>query len=252
MREAAGERTIPLSQVLRHEPEPVPVSAGQGRAEGLHRAQRPARERTERGAWAGSASAAASRSPTGRAASIARPASRSACSPPSSRPTRTQRKLMRRHADLEVSACKPWTTEEQYELLRRYLAARHPGGGMAEMDESDFADMVEQTPVRTYRHRISRAVGGRRPGQAGRRLPHRPAERRPVDDLQLLRCRARRRARGSGPSSSSTISSAPRAPACPTSISAIGSKARPRMAYKTGFRPLERLGRDGWRRMDEA
>jgi arginine-tRNA-protein transferase len=25
-----------------------------------------------------------------------------------------------------------------------------------------------------------------------------------------------------------------------------------RMAYKTSFRPLERLGRDGWRRMDEA
>jgi arginine-tRNA-protein transferase len=24
-----------------------------------------------------------------------------------------------------------------------------------------------------------------------------------------------------------------------------------RMAYKTGFQPLERLGRDGWRRMDE-
>jgi arginine-tRNA-protein transferase len=24
------------------------------------------------------------------------------------------------------------------------------------------------------------------------------------------------------------------------------------MGYKTGFRPLERLGRDGWRRMDEA
>ena len=26
----------------------------------------------------------------------------------------------------------------------------------------------------------------------------------------------------------------------------------PRMAYKTRFRPLERLGRDGWRRMDDA
>ena len=25
----------------------------------------------------------------------------------------------------------------------------------------------------------------------------------------------------------------------------------PRMAYKTSFRPLERLGRDGWRRIDE-
>ena len=62
----------------------------------------------------------------------------------------TQRKLLRRHADLEVTACKPWTTDEQYGLLRRYLAIRHPGGGMADMDESDFADMVEQTPVRTF------------------------------------------------------------------------------------------------------
>jgi arginine-tRNA-protein transferase len=26
----------------------------------------------------------------------------------------------------------------------------------------------------------------------------------------------------------------------------------PRMAYKTSFRPLERLGRDGWRRMDDT
>jgi arginine-tRNA-protein transferase len=25
-----------------------------------------------------------------------------------------------------------------------------------------------------------------------------------------------------------------------------------RMAYKTGFQPLERLGREGWRRMDEV
>src|SRR3546814_8277631 len=28
--------------------------------------------------------------------------------------------------------------------------ARHPGGGMTEMDEMDFADMVEQTPVDSY------------------------------------------------------------------------------------------------------
>ena len=66
------------------------------------------------------------------------------------KPNASQRKLMRRHADLVVTACKPWTTEEQFALLRRYLAARHPGGGMADMDELDFADMVEQTPVNTY------------------------------------------------------------------------------------------------------
>lgn len=65
-------------------------------------------------------------------------------------PNATQRKLMRRHADLEIAACRPWSTDEQFELLRRYLGARHPGGGMADMDELDYADMVEQTPVQTF------------------------------------------------------------------------------------------------------
>ena len=74
----------------------------------------------------------------------------------------TQRKLLRRHADLEVTACKPWATEEQYELLRRYLRARHPDGGMVEMDEHDFSDMVEQSPVKTY------VVEYREPGEGGR------------------------------------------------------------------------------------
>ena len=107
-------------------------------------------------------------------------------------PSATQRKLMRRHADLEVTACKPWTTEEQYALLRRYLAARHPGGGMADMDEHDFADMVEQTPVRTYVVEYREPSVDGRPGRlVGACLTDQQA-RRPVDDLQLLRCRRRR------------------------------------------------------------
>src|SRR5688572_19364557 len=66
------------------------------------------------------------------------------------RPNATQRKLLRRHGDLEVTACRPWATEEQYALLHAYLASRHPGGGMTAMDESDYADMVEQSPVSSY------------------------------------------------------------------------------------------------------
>ena len=65
-------------------------------------------------------------------------------------PNATQRKLMRRHADLDIRACKPWATDEQFRLLRRYLTARHPGGGMTAMDESDFADMVEHSPVTSW------------------------------------------------------------------------------------------------------
>lgn len=77
-------------------------------------------------------------------------------------PGRTQRKLLNQHNDLEVHACEPWATEEQWALLRRYLAARHPDGGMAAMDAHDFADMVEQSPVDTV------IVEYREPGQDGR------------------------------------------------------------------------------------
>jgi arginine-tRNA-protein transferase len=64
-------------------------------------------------------------------------------------PSRSQKKLLARHGDLEVHACEPWATEEQWALMRRYLATRHPGGGMAAMDAHDFADMVEQSPIDT-------------------------------------------------------------------------------------------------------
>jgi arginine-tRNA-protein transferase len=66
---------------------------------------------------------------------------------PEFKPNASQRKLLRRHADLEVVACQAWATDEQFQLLRRYLSSRHPGGGMTTMDDSDYADMVEQSPV---------------------------------------------------------------------------------------------------------
>ena len=62
----------------------------------------------------------------------------------------TQRKLTKRNADLEVTACRAWATEEQFALLRRYLAQRHPGGGMVDMDSGDYADMVEHSPVDSF------------------------------------------------------------------------------------------------------
>ncbi len=65
-------------------------------------------------------------------------------------PSDSQKRILRRNRDLKVEICQPWATGEQYQLLQRYLAKRHPGGGMAEMDEMDFADMVEQSPVRTH------------------------------------------------------------------------------------------------------
>ena len=126
-----GERTISLPEILRHQSvalSRICRARSSGRCSrnltGAMRANSTKRS-------GGSASAARNRSPTARRASTATPASRCGSWPTSFTPNATQRKLIRRHADLEVSACKPWTTEEQYALLRNYLAHRHPGGGMA-------------------------------------------------------------------------------------------------------------------------
>jgi arginine-tRNA-protein transferase len=165
--------------------------------------------------------------------------------------TATQRKLMRRHRDLDVSACKPWTTEEQYQLLRRYLAVRHPGGGMAEMDESDFADMVEQTPVRTFVIEYREPSVGGRPG----RLVGACLSDQQSDGLSMIYSFF-----DVGPDSRKGLGTyiildhiirAARA-GLPYVYLGYWVEGSNRMAYKTGFRPLERLGRDGWRRMDEA
>lgn len=65
------------------------------------------------------------------------------------RPTRTQRRVLRRNRDLSRRASSPWATEEQYDLFRRYLDARHGDGGMADMDMFEYAAMIEETPIRS-------------------------------------------------------------------------------------------------------
>ena len=166
-------------------------------------------------------------------------------------PSTTQRKLLRKHSDLEITACKPWTTDEQYQLLRHYLSARHPGGGMAEMDESDFADMVEQTPVHTY------VIEYREPGIDGRpgKLVGACLSDQQSDGLSMIYSFF-----DVGPDARKGLGTyiildhivrAARA-GLPYVYLGYWVEGSTRMAYKTSFRPLERLGRDGWRRMDDA
>ncbi len=64
-------------------------------------------------------------------------------------PNRSQRKIMSRGVDIRRQATSAWATEDQYDLFRRYLDARHADGGMADMDAFEFAAMIEETPIRT-------------------------------------------------------------------------------------------------------
>ena len=164
-------------------------------------------------------------------------------------PSGTPKRTLKRHADLEVTACKPWATEEQYALLRRYLKHRHPDGGMVGMDESDFADMIEQSPVKTYvvEYREPAKVG--RPGRlVGACLTDQQAdglsmiysffepddEDRPGLGTYIILDHITRAARAG----------------LPYVYLGYWVEHSKRMAYKARFRPLERLGPHGWQRFE--
>ena len=63
--------------------------------------------------------------------------------------SRNQKKILRRNKHLKRKATSPWATEDQFDLFRRYLDARHADGGMADMDVFEFAAMIEETPIRS-------------------------------------------------------------------------------------------------------
>lgn len=164
-------------------------------------------------------------------------------------PNATQRKLLRRNEDLVVTACKPWSTDEQFELLRRYLKARHPGGGMTEMDEMDFADMVEQTPVESY------VIEYREPSETGTpgRLVGACLTDRQSDGLSMIYSffdphHPTRPGLGNFIIMDHILRA--RRTGLPYVYLGYWVEGSKRMQYKIRYRPLERLGKNGWTRFD--
>ena len=165
------------------------------------------------------------------------------------KPSSTQKRLLKRHDDLIVSECRPWATAEQYDLLQRYLAARHPGGGMTQMEESDFADMVEHSPVSSYVIEYREPGDGSRPGKlVGACLTDFQG-----DGLSMIysfydpEAEAR-----SGLGTYIILDHICRAAEHGLAYVYLGYwvEGSDRMQYKVRFRPLERLSRAGWERIE--
>lgn len=157
----------------------------------------------------------------------------------------TQRKLIKRHCDVEVTACRPWATDEQFQLLRRYIAQRHPGGGMAGMDEGDYADMVEHSPVNSF------IVEYREPAQDGRpgRLLGACLTDQQADGLSMIYSFFDSEVEGRPGLGNFIIMDhilRARAAALPYVYLGYWVKGSARMEYKTRYRPLEVLGPQGW------
>jgi leucyl-tRNA---protein transferase len=76
--------------------------------------------------------------------------------------SRSERKTLARNEDVQRHLVEAEATMEQFDLLRRYLVARHANGGMAEMTWPDYVAMVEDTAVRTHiiEYRVRSRDGG--------------------------------------------------------------------------------------------
>jgi arginine-tRNA-protein transferase len=166
-------------------------------------------------------------------------------------PSSAQKRNFRRNSDLIVSECRPWATAEQFELLQRYLARRHPGGGMAAMDEVDYADMVEHTAVSSY------VVEYREPsanGEAGRLVGACLTDRQ-GDGLSMIYSfyDPEHEAR-TGLGNYIILDHIRRAAEAGLSYVYLGYwvEGSQRMQYKIRYRPLERLGPSGWQRLSDA
>ncbi|MEE8370719.1 MAG: arginyltransferase [Sphingomonadales bacterium] len=64
-------------------------------------------------------------------------------------PSRNMKRVLKANRDVEVSAMDACATHEQYFVLQKYLMLRHAEGGMTRMDEFEYSEMLETSPVTT-------------------------------------------------------------------------------------------------------
>jgi len=158
-------------------------------------------------------------------------------------PNTTMRRTLKRNADLVGVARDAWATEEQFELLKKYLRQRHPVGGMSDMDSFDYADMVERSPVHTA------VVEYREPAAIGTgRLTAVSLTDLMSDGLSMVYSFYDPDSTRTGLGTFMILDHIRRAAAANLPHVYLGYWIRDsrRMAYKTRFQPLQVLGPDGW------
>ena len=151
---------------------------------------------------------------------------------------RSQRRCMQRNADLSVEVVPAGYRAEYFDLYRRYLGARHAGGGMDDPEPEDFSRFLytEWSPTRFIELRL----GSRLLGVA-------------VTDLAASGLSAvytfydpDEAARGLGTYAILRQIELARELVLPHVYLGFWIQGHPKMDYKARFRPLELLGAAGW------
>jgi len=169
--------------------------------------------------------------------------------------TRNMRRVLEANRDLVGAPLAARPTSEQYSLFRGYLDSRHSAGGMADMNVLDYTMMIEDSHVETrlveYRRRgPDTAINGRGTGPLlavcltdvltdGLSMvysfyDHEHAERS-LGTFMILEHIERARRLG-----------------LPYLYLGYWVEGSRKMAYKARYLPQERLGMDGWARVERA
>ena len=163
-------------------------------------------------------------------------------------PTKSMRRTLKKFETLEVADEDAAATFEQFELLKAYLSSRHANGGMAGMDEFEYAEMVETSPITTrlVEYRLAR--------------PEKSKNRRGAltavaltdvmsDGLSLVYSFFNPDKDFSGLGTFVILDHVMRAKAAGLPFVYLGYwiKGSRTMAYKARFKPLESLTHNGWR-----
>ncbi len=161
------------------------------------------------------------------------------------RPSGSQQRVLRANADIVGDAAPNKPSAEQYALFRRYLDSRHPDGGMADMSMLDYSMMIEDSHIDTslteYRcgGPVGRLVGACLTDRLADGLSlvysfYAPDEaKRSLGAHMILDAIARARALG-----------------LPHVYLGYWVEGSRKMAYKAAYLPQERLGLNGWVRIE--
>lgn len=66
------------------------------------------------------------------------------------KPNRNQRRILKANSNVSVTVCDSGYSDEQYELYKRYIKSRHPGGGMDDNDVKSYKSFVTSSWSDTY------------------------------------------------------------------------------------------------------
>lgn len=154
--------------------------------------------------------------------------------------SRSQKRIIRQNTDLITHRVAPRITDEQFNLISKYLDIRHNDGSMANMTRAEYQEMVETSPVTTliveYRRLMDNhlvAVALSDVMDDGLSMVYSffdPQEaKRSLGSYMILDHIEKCQSYGA-----------------PYVYLGYWVDASPKMAYKQRFKPLERLGPNGW------